>query len=420
MLNMEMTTKNTGTDTSRLFYGYVIVAATFFIQFITLGTYNSVGVFFNPLLTEFEWPRAVISGAMSLSFLLYGLLSIPLGSLNDRFGPRLIIACCGCLLGIGYFLTSKINAVWHLYLFFGVLVGSAQSSMDVIPLSTIARWFTNKRGMMSGILKAGTGFGMLIMPIFITWLMTSYGWRLSFAALGAINLVSVVTLSLFLVRDPAKMGLFADNKKAPNETGLDSGEAGLAFSEAIRTRQFWTICFVYSLVIFCLATILMHIVQHTIDLGISATKAANILSIIGASSIGGRLVMGAASDRVGNKIALTFCLLFLLAGLTLLQFSFGFWMFCLFATVHGFAHGGFFSLNSPIIAWLFGMKSHGLLFGILIFISTIGGSIGPILAGYLFDRTESYQALFLILTGLTIIGLIATISLKAVPYSDGH
>ena len=135
-------------DKSPFFYGYVIVAATFLIQFITLGTYNSIGVFFNPLITEFEWPRAVISGAMSLSFLLYGLLSVVLGSLNDRFGPRLIIACCGCLLGIGYLLTSKMNAVWHLYLFLGVLVGSAQSSMDVVPLSTVARWFIKKREMM--------------------------------------------------------------------------------------------------------------------------------------------------------------------------------------------------------------------------------------------------------------------------------
>jgi MFS family permease len=104
----------------------------------------------------------------------------------------------------------------------------------------------------------------------------------------------------------------------------------------------------------------------------------------------------------------------LFAGLIWLQVAKTLWMFYVFAALYGFAHGGVFALGSPLVAGLFGTKSHGLIFGIVIFSSTIGGAIGPILAGHIFDVTRSYQAVFYILAGLSITGLILTASLKPV------
>lgn len=399
-------------DKPRFFYGYVVITAAFFIQAIAWGINNSFGVFFNPLLTEFGWLRATISGAASLSFLVHGLVSIFMGGLNDRFGPRLIMTGCGFFLGLGYLLMTGVNAIWHLYLFYGLIVGVGQSGMEVILLSTIARWFEKKRGTMSGIIKVGTGFGMVIMPIFATWLITTYGWRTSFAVLGVVILVVIISLAQFLVRDPAKKGQFPDNERDTNLSRLNSVEDGLSSQEAVHTRQFWTICAVYFIILVCVYTVLMHIVQHAIDLGISAANAANILASIGAVSIAGRFVMGGAGDRIGNRLALLICLLFLLIGLTWLQLAKKLWMFYLFAALYGFAHGGFFTLGSPLLAGLFGTRSHGLIFGIVIFISTIGGAIGPVMAGHIFDVTKSYQIVFLILAMLSVIGLILTASLK--------
>jgi MFS family permease len=113
---------------------------------------------------------------------------------------------CGFFLGLGYLLMTGVNTVWQLYLFFGLIAGVGLSGMDVILLSTIARWFEKKRGTMSGLIKVGTGVGMGVLPIFVTWVITTYGWRTAFTALGILILIIVISLAQFLVRDPAKKG----------------------------------------------------------------------------------------------------------------------------------------------------------------------------------------------------------------------
>jgi sugar phosphate permease len=104
----------------RFSYGYIVVIAAFFIMVVSWATYNSFGVFFNPLLEEFSWNRAVTSGAFSLSMFIFGVLGIVVGALNDRFGPRVVLTFCGVLLGLGYLLMSQISAIWQLYLFWAL------------------------------------------------------------------------------------------------------------------------------------------------------------------------------------------------------------------------------------------------------------------------------------------------------------
>ncbi|WDP92248.1 MAG: MFS transporter [Desulfobacter sp.] len=400
------------------FYGYTILVAGFFIQAVVWGASNSFGVFLDPLIREFGWSRATISGAASLGFLVHGMSSIFLGNLNDRFGPRFIMSGCGLFLGLGFFLMGDVNEVWQLYLCYGVIASIGLGGIDVIPLSTVSRWFEKKRGMMSGIIKVGTGVGMLVMPFFINGLLTTCGWRQSFAVLAVVILVFVLALAQFLVRDPALKNQLVDNGNrlgAENRTGP---EEGLRFKAAVRTRQFWTICMVYFVILFCVYTVLMHIVQHAIDQGIAPGVAAGVLSTVGGVSIFGRLLMGGAGDRIGEKRALLICLSFLLLALFWLQAVSGLWMFYVFATVYGFAHGGFFALVSPLVAGFFGTKSHGLLYGIVIFCSTIGGAIGPLMAGLIFDLTASYRIVFWVLAALAASAIIMTASLRPLINTD--
>lgn len=394
------------------FYGYTIIVAGFFIQAVVWGACNSFGIFFDPLIKEFGWSRATISGAASLGFLVHGSTSILLGNLNDRFGPRIIMSACGLFLGLGFFLMGTLHSVWQLYLFYGLVVSVGLGGIDVIPLSTISRWFQKKLGMVSGIIKVGTGVGMLVMPFSINWLLKNYGWRHSFLVLAFVIIISVLFLAQFLVRDPIQKDQFIDNEIKPISERKNKVEDGLTFKEAIRTRQLWTICLIYFVILFCVYTILMHIVQHAIDLGISPGVAASILSTIGGVSIIGRFLMGGACDKIGEKSALLICLLCLLLALCLLQTVTSLWMFYLFATIYGFAHGGFFSLGSPLVAKFFGTKSHGLLFGIVIFSSTIGGAIGPVMAGYIFDTTTSYKIVFWVLAVLCAMAIVLTSFLK--------
>jgi MFS transporter, OFA family, oxalate/formate antiporter len=401
----------TNTKALPFFYGYAIIVASFFIQAVVWGISNSFGVFFDPLIQEFGWSRATISGAASLGFLVHGSASILLGNFNDRFGPRIIMSGCAIFLGLGFLLMATMNSIWQMYLFYGLIAAVGLGGIDVIPLSTVSRWFKKKRGMMSGIVKVGTGVGMFTMPFFITWLIHHHGWRTAFVVLAFIILFCVLFLAQFLVRDPIQKEQFIDNERHGAGTQTEP-EEGLTFKQAIATRQFWTICFIYFIILFCVYTILMHIVQHAIDFGIPRGVAAGILSTIGGASIMGRFFMGGAADKMGEKSALLICLMCLFTALVWLQAVNALWMFYLFAVVYGFAHGGFFSLISPLIAKLFGTKSHGLLFGIVIFSSTIGGAIGPFIAGYIFDLTASYKMVFIILAVLCASALALTTSLK--------
>lgn len=403
-----------------LFYGHVMVAASFVIQLLAWGTRNSIGIFFNPWITEFGWLRATISGAISLSFIVHGFISIFVGGLNDRFGPRLTMTFCGFFLGLGYLLMTGVHAVWQLYLFYGIIVAVGQSGMDVILLSAVARWFEKKRGVMSGLVKMGTGAGMVIMPIFINRILAALGWRTSFAILSFTILLCIISLAQILVRDPAKKGQFPDNQKQATSGGKPKVESGLSFREAVHTRQFLTVCAAYFLILFCVQSILVHIVQHAIDVRISAAHAAQVLSTIGAVSIAGRFVLGGAGDRIGHRAAVMICFLFLFAGLLWLLLSRTLWMFYLFAFVYGFAHGGFFALFSPLVAGLFGTSAHGIIFGSVIFVGNVGGAIGPLLAGYVFDETRSYHAVFLIFAILNVLGLLLIASLKPIPSPNSY
>ena len=402
----------------RLYYGYIVAAASASLQVIMWGIFNTYGVFFIPLYDEFGWSRAAISGARSLSMVIWGFMSIILGNLNDKFGPKVIMAVCGCFFGVGFFLMSQVNTMWQLYLFYGIIIGIGVSATDVVILSTIARWFVRKRGMMTGIVKVGSGLGMFIMPLMANGLISAYGWRHSFTIFGAIGLISIISIAQLLRRDPGQIQQMPDGEKKLTTINLHSVESGLPLYTTIRTIQLWTTCIMYLAIWFCINIVLVHIAPHAMDIGISATKAAGILSAIGAISIVGRVVIGAMSDRIGCKKSMVICCLIFIVSFLLLQFARGFWTLGLFAVIYGFAHGGFATLISPLVGELFGLRAHGTILGIIIFLGSIGGAVGPIFAGYLFDVTKSYQLAFSTCIAMGVIGLILSITLKSVISRD--
>ena len=191
-------------------------------------------------------------------------------------------------------------------------------------------------------------------------------------------------------------------------------EAGLSLFQAVHTRQFWMLCPVFFAVYFCTNSVIVHIAPYVIDLGISASFGASILSIIGGASIIGRLLMGIIGDKIGSKRALLVCFLILIASFSLLQLTGGLWILSIFALIYGFCHGGFYALQSPTVAELFGIRSHGLILGIVIFGGSVGGSLGPLVTGSIFDTTTRYQLAFLLLLFLAITGFILILSLGPV------
>ncbi|MBI4286671.1 MAG: MFS transporter [Chloroflexi bacterium] len=390
------------------FYGYTIVMAAFVYMAIQMGVVNTFGVFLKPVLDEFGWGRAMISGAFSLSMMLSALLGLAAGRLNDKFGPRLLITAGGLLLGAGYLLMSRLNSLWQLYVFFGV-VTSLGFGISFIPvISTVARWFDRKRSTMTGFVTAGIGTGIMLLSLFAGWLIESYGWRTSFAVLGITALVLIVGAAQFFRRDPHSMGLQPDGTVHTGTGGLDLQVTGLSLAQAVRTRQLWMLNGLYFCLGFTIYAVLVHIVIYATGLGISESRAVGILSVLGGLNIAGRVVMGSSGDRLGNRRTLMMSLVVLSLALVWLLFAREPWMLYLFAGVFGFTYSVTL-LESPMVAELFGLKSHGLLLAIVDAGGfTIGVTAGPVVAGYLFDVTGSYQLSFLISLALTLVALVLT------------
>lgn len=396
---------------SKIFYGYIIIAASLFILIIMHGIGSTYGVFFSSLQQEFGSNRATIAGASSLAFFLEGLFAIPIGRLTDRFGPRVVIASCGLIFGLGYFLMSRVGSLWQLYLFYPVIVGFGISSGNVALMSTATRWFVKRRGLMTGIVKVGTGAGMFIVPLVASWLILGYGWRNAYLVLSIVGVVGIVAIAQFLKRDPSQMGLQPYGMYDANGTISElAAHVQLSLRDTMRTRQFWALSAVYLMVTYTTQSVMIHIIPYAVDSSITITQAASIVSVIGAVSIPGRLVMGSAGDKLGNRRALVICFIIVVTALAWLQLAKGLWMLYLFALVYGFAHGGFFAIMSPLVAELFGTTSHGVNLGMVLFLGHIGGAIGPVITGRIFDVTHSYQSAFVILIAVSLGALILTIT----------
>jgi MFS family permease len=343
-----------------------------------------------------------------------GIFGVIIGRLNDSFGPRRLMSVAALLLGLGCVLMGRLTTLWELYLYYGIIFGMGLSAIDVIALTTIARWYSHRRGFMTGIVKVGTGAGQFAIPLAASGLILLYGWRWTIAIIGTVVALILVLMAQLLHRDPSSLGLNSMPVTGKSNFPAPATGNSLPLSRVFRTVQFWTICLVNLFLVFCLMVIMLHIVPHVRDSGIPPIQAAGVLSTIGAVSMLGRFVSGLVIDHRGSKTVMKVCFLLLLGDLFLLQFAHRLWMLYLFGAIYGLAHGGFFTAISPLVAEWFGIRSHGTLFGIVVCFGTTGGAAGPLLAGHLFDLSGSYQSTFRILTAMAIVAWGLLLSLRPV------
>jgi MFS family permease len=396
------------------FYGYIIIIILFILQAVMYGPRGSFGVFIKPLTTEFDWTRALVSGAYSLSSFIQGFSGIFMGWLNDRLGPRIVITVCGILVGAGLMLMYFVDSAWQLYLFYVVLIGTGMGGLFAPQMSTAARWFVKRRNIVTGIIMAGGGSGGLIGPPLITWLIYTYNWRDAFLFIGIGVFILVIIAAQFLKRDPVKIGQVPYGEGSEIKSKTISGVLGLSLKQVIRTKKFWIFTTTIFCIGFCLTTNMVHIVPYAIDRGISPETAAIILSSMNVAMTVGSIVVGLIADRIGSRRTFVICIclfssiVLLLPPVTLPA------LLVLFVTIMSFGGGGIAVINSSLVAELFGMKSHGAILGCIVFSWTLGGGLGTYIAGSLFDVTGSYQGVFLLCGILVAAAIIMAIYLNRI------
>ena len=409
----EVEPKSSLANEYKIYYGYLVVAASFIIMVVIWAAYYSFGVFFKPLITEFGWSRATTAGAFSLSAIINGLLAIVMGKLTDKFGSRIVMTICAILLCLGFTLMSRIQHVWQLYLFYGIIVGVGMSGSFVPLMSTVVRWFVQKRNMMTGVIAAGIGIGTLIGPPAAQQFIAHYSWRTSYVIIGCIVLFVVVPVARIIKRDPAEVGQRVDGQGNIGKQPLTKNAIiSLSFNEAILTTQFWLVFSIFFSLGFCIFAVIVHITPHAIELGTSATAAANILATVGGLGVVGRIAMGRMADNLGSKKGFVIGLILVSIALVGLVSAKMLWLIFILAGIFGLAYGTCVSTQSPLVAELFGLDSHGAILGFLSFGFTSGGAVGPWLSGIIFDLAGGYPLAFLMCTGVSLTALILTAFLK--------
>jgi MFS family permease len=407
---------------------YLIVIGVFLAMMVAGIIINCFGVFFKPVSTQFGWTRAETAGAFSLSLIIGGLAGIVAGEIGDRFSQRSLIVICGVFEGAAYLLLAHLSTLWQLYLYYGLLVGLGMANM--VPASSlITRWYKKRRGLMTGVALSGFAFGAVITPPIATHLISSYSWSTSYTIIGGvalgINTIAAVILYLSArVKKPpeefAPAPLTTPPANVPpdspigkiNSPTVSQWRLGLTFQAAVRSRQFWYLSIILFCANFAQQAVSVHIIPHVSDLGFSAAGAALILTITNGMSAIGNFSVGSANDRFGGRTSLIFSISILLISLVILLFANSLWVFYLFAVIFGMAWGGTATLRSALIAELFGLRAHGSILGVIILLAMTGGTVGPLIAGYIFDASGQYTLVFLLINGIVLIGLAVAVLLK--------
>ncbi|UCD58183.1 MAG: MFS transporter [Candidatus Hydrogenedentota bacterium] len=409
-----------------IFYGWYIVAAGFVSLWFHAGVgFYSFPVFLVALTENLGWGRGATNVGMSLTFLMGGFVSPAVGRLVSKYGVKRIILGGSLIMSAAFFLFSRMQTLWQFYI---ICVGFAVGVSCTGPMSTsyaVSDWFDKKRGTAMGIMMVGIGVGGLIIVPLTRWLIDRFLWQTTFMIYGILtSLVLIPVAGTIFKRRPAELGVLPDGEmfvgaENPDERNADVSPAlvadasGWTFREAVRTSTFWIISAAFVLVTFGQTAILINQVAYFQDIGISPEKAARALGLCAFLGIAGKLFFGTMADRYPTRYAMALCFGLQAVGTVVLLCTPMLGSPMWFVIVWGFPMGGVVTLEPLIVSECFGIKSFGSILGTMYVLTTMGASIGPPFAGFIFDINKSYFlafALFVLTTSLA-----TALSLLAVP-----
>lgn len=383
----------------RIFYGWAVVAAAFTVMLLGFGVAYSFAAFFDPLATTFSGERADISLVFSICGLLYFMLGAIGGPAADALGTRRVIAIGVVMIGIGLIGAALAQALWQVYVFYGVVIGLGIGLSYVPSAGVVQRWFVRRRGLASGLAVAGIGAGTMGGAPFANLLIAQGDWRTTFLIFAVIVLVVGLYAARFLYHTPAERGLWPDGDPAP-ATPPQAGGDGWDLWPAVKSRAFVRFYFSALLTSLGLFIPFVHLAKYTTDLGLEPNDlghwlgedAIGLVTLIGLGSLLGRLFLGGIADRFGRYASM----LAMYIGIAVMQcwwyFADSYETLAAFAVLFGICYGGFVALAPSLSADYFGTRKIGGIIGILYTGPGVGSFLGPYLAGVAYDLSQSYDA----------------------------
>jgi len=399
-------------------YGWYIVTGAFLILAVNYGTRYSFGIFLKPMSDEYGWSRSIVSLGVSCNMLAYSVFTFFIGQMVDRIRPSHIITMGAWAVSLGLVMVSFAANPLVFYLVYGLFCGLGAAGLGIVVcISSVAKWFHEKRGVAVGIASMGISVGTMTLTPLSGYIAKTYGWRQGFLALAILSFTIGILVSRLLFRKSAvkvstettKHG--TEEEKAPFSSLSLSSLSQFFTGFLVADKQFWIISLSFGFAYLTIMSVFVHQVPYAIDLDIPPISAASSLAFLSLAAFGGQFFFGWLTDRARDtKYVVAFGFLMMALGMLILLNIHSVTMLYLSSMVFGFGYGCMAPLPSIILAERFGDKTLGSLYGKFTFLIGIGGSIGPFGAGYMYDQFQSYHQVW-ILNIVILICVVGTILL---------
>lgn len=411
----------------KIHYGWIVAGLTFLTLLSMAGVRSTPGVLIVPLEQEFGWTRATISSAVSVNLILYGLIGPFAAALMLKLGIRRTMLLSLAFVSSGVALTILMKVPWQLIALWGIVVGTGTGMIALVLGATVVnRWFSERRGVVMGILTASTATGQLVFLPLLASVVEQVGWRPAVLITATVPLLMIPLIAFFMYDRPSDIGLLPYGEKSkdvepppppsnPVKTALDTLRLGF------RSRDFWLLAGSFFV---CGAStnglIGTHLIPACIDHGIPEVKAAGLLAVMGIFDLIGTTVSGWLSDRWNNRYLLFWY--YGLRGLSLLylpySFDLSFYGLSVFAVFYGLDWIATVPPTVRLTANVFGKEKVGIMFGWIVAAHQIGAATASFGAGALRTWLDTYHHAFMISGGLCLIAAMIVLRIdRSLPQS---
>ena len=372
----------------------------------TSGTFwQGFGAFFDPIIEQFGWSRAITSAAISLQRTESGMVSPFVGYFIDRFGPRKVMMVGILVTGAGFILLGRINSLWQFYAAFAMITLGMSVGTWMVVTTAVANWFVALRTRALALTSAGSALGGLLVPVVI-WLIATTDWRTALMLIGVGFWIIGIPAAIVMRRRPEDHGLLPDGQTSDERVGeatADSdrtpgqqGEVSFTVHQALLTRSFWQMALAMgSGQLVMSATV--HQIPAITSFGFSRETAGVVMLAVSLMSLAGRIVSGFAGDLVDKRKVIAAAFALQLVGTLIFAYTSTPLHLAGFVVCWGIGFGSSIPVRFALLADYFGRRHFGSVMGIMMTASALFGIAGPVFVGWMYDVRGNYRDPYIVL-----------------------